>query len=149
MCVAKLPAITAEATWQAQHRLWLEMSAHTVAPATADNVSEFALHHKLADTMAVPACSCDPYSYCQRGKNGNFNGCIRRDLPKVTSFHVVTQAELNEYPPEINNRRKKVLRCLTPAEGLHKPCSKGAKNGRVALRPTIRETRARDIVLLA
>ena len=54
VCPIKIPTITAEATWQAQHQLFSAMPAHAVASVTADNGSEFAFHHKLADIMGVP-----------------------------------------------------------------------------------------------
>jgi IS30 family transposase len=93
---------------------------------TSDNGSEFAFHPKLADIMGVPTYFCDPYSSFQRGTNEHFNGHIRRYLPKGTSFHAVTQKEINEYLIEINNLPSKVLGWLTPAEVFHESCSKGA-----------------------
>ena len=126
VCGAKIPAITAEATWRAQYRMFSLLPAHAVASITADNGSEFAFHHKLADTMGVPTYFCDPYSSFQRGTNEHFNGRIRRYLPKGTSFDDVTQEELAEYIKEINNRPRKVLGWLTPAEVFHELCSKGA-----------------------
>ena len=126
VCGAKIPAITAEATWRAQYGMFSLLPAHAVASITADNGSEFAFHHTLADTMGVPTYFCDPYSSFQRGTNEHFNGRIRRYLPKGTSFDDVTQEELDEYVKEINNRPRKVLGWLTPAEVFQELCSKGA-----------------------
>jgi IS30 family transposase len=86
---------------------------------------EFAFHHKLADTVGALTYFCDPYSSFQRGTNEHFNGRIRRYLPKGTSFDDVSQEELGEYVKEINNRPRKVLGWLTPAEVFHELCSKG------------------------
>jgi IS30 family transposase len=69
VCGAKIPAITAEATWRAQYRMFSLLPAHAVASVTADNGSEFAFHHKLADLIGVPTYFCDPYSSFQRGTN--------------------------------------------------------------------------------
>jgi len=122
----KIPAITAEATWFAQYRMFSLLPAHAVASITAGSGSEFAFHHTLADTMGVPTYFCDPYSSFQRGTNEHFNGRIRRYLPKGTSFHDVTQEERDEYVKEINNRPRKVLGWLTPAEAFQTLSSKGA-----------------------
>ena len=84
--------------------------------ATVDNGSEFALHYKLADTLAVPTYFADPYAAYQRGTNEHFNGRLRRYLPKGTSFEDLTQDELDEFVNEINNRPRKVLGWATPAE---------------------------------
>jgi len=73
--------------------------------------------------MGVPTYFCDPYSSFQRGTNEHFNGRVRRYLPKGTSFHDVTQEELDEYITEINNRPRKVLGWLTPAEVFQELCS--------------------------
>ena len=81
------------------------------------------LRNKL-NTMGVPTYFCDPYSSFQRGTNEHFNGRVRRYLPKGTSFHDVTQEELDEYITEINNRPRKVLGWLTPAEVFQELCSK-------------------------
>ena len=54
LCAAKIPAITAEATWRAQYGMLSLLPAHAVASGTADNGSEFAFHHTLADTMGYP-----------------------------------------------------------------------------------------------
>ena len=51
---ARIPAITAEATWRVQYGMFSLVPAHAVASVTADNGSEFAFHHTLADTIGVP-----------------------------------------------------------------------------------------------
>jgi IS30 family transposase len=60
-----------------------------------------------------------------RGTDEHFNGRSRRYLPKGTSFQDVTQEELDDYFKEINNRPRKVLGWLTPAEESHERRSKG------------------------
>lgn len=62
LCAVKISAITAENTFHAQHWVFSKLPGHAVAPVAADNGSEFAHHHKLADTLGVPTCFCDPYS---------------------------------------------------------------------------------------
>lgn len=112
----KIPTITAQATLDAQLGVFAAMPAHAVRSVTTDNGSEFALHHRLADTLAVPTYFADPYSSWQRGTNEHFNGRIRKYLPKGTSFAELDQAELDAFITEINNRPRKVLDWATPAE---------------------------------
>jgi len=125
LSAAKIPAITAETAWRAQYEMFFLLPAHAVSSATTDNASEFAFHHKLADTMGflhIFMTRIRPYI---RGTNKNFNGRIRRYLPKGTSFDDVTQEELGEYVKKINNRPRKVLGLLTPGEVFQEMCSKG------------------------
>jgi len=55
----------------------------------------------------------------------HFSGRIRPYLPKGTSFDDVAQEELGEYVAEINNRPRRVLGWLAPAEEFQQLCSKG------------------------
>lgn len=119
----KIPQVAADPTLQAQLRVYQELPAHAVRSITVDNGSEFAHHYKLADTIGVPTYFADPYSAYQRGSNEHFNGRLRRYLPKGTSFVDLTQAELDEYIWEINNRPRKVLGWATPAEVFRELCS--------------------------
>ncbi|MEO6943686.1 MAG: IS30 family transposase [Lacisediminihabitans sp.] len=112
----KIPAITAQATLNAQQAMFTTMPAHAARSVTVDNGSEFAYHYQLADTLGIPTYFADPYSAYQRGTNEHFNGRIRRYLPKGTSFEDVTQTELDEFITEINNRPRKILGWATPAE---------------------------------
>lgn len=112
----KLPAPTAQATLDAQLNVFTTLPPHAVKSVTADNGSEFTLHHQLADTLAIPTYFADPYSSYQRGTNEHFNGRIRKYLPKGTSFEHLTQPELNDITTEINNRPRKTLNWATPAE---------------------------------
>jgi IS30 family transposase len=120
----KLPGTFAQATVDAQISFYQSLPAHAVASVTADNGSEFAFHYQLADTLAIPTYFADPYSAYQRGTNEHFNGRIRKYLPKGTSFEDLTQAELDEFVAEINNRPRKILSWATPAEVFQELSSK-------------------------
>ena len=112
----KIPQITARDTVDAQIGLFRTLPGHAVRSVTADNGPEFALHHQLADTLAIPTYFADPYSAYQRGSNEHFNGRLRRYLPKGTRFDELSQHELDEFVHEINNRPRKILGWATPAE---------------------------------
>lgn len=120
---AKLPGPTAQATLDAQIGFYQALPTHAVASVTVDNGSEFAFHYQLADTLGIPTYFADPYSAWQRGTNEHFNGRIRKYLPKGSSFENLTQAELNEFITEINNRPRKILGWATPAEVFQELCS--------------------------
>lgn len=119
----KIPAITASATLQAQRTAYAPMPAHAARSITVDNGSEFAFHHELADSLAIPTYFADPYSAYQRGTNEHFNGRIRKYLPKGTSFIDLDQHELDAITTEINNRPRKILGWATPAEVFNELCS--------------------------
>lgn len=112
----KIPAVTAQATVDAQQAMFTAMPAHAAKSVTADNGSEFAYHHKLADSLGIPTYFADPYAAYQRGTNEHYNGRIRKYLPKGTSFEDLDQTELDEYVTEINNRPRRILGWATPAE---------------------------------
>lgn len=123
LAAVPIDSTTAQATLQAQHRLFTGLPAHAVRSVTADNGIEFSWHYKLADTIGVPTYFADPYSAYQRGTNEHFNGRIRKYLPKGTSFADLTTEELTEIITEINNRPRKVLGWRTPAEVFEQLCS--------------------------
>lgn len=118
----RIPDTTAKQTLNAQLGIYQELPGHAVRSVTADNGSEFALHYQLADVLAVPTYFADPYSAWQRGTNEHFNGRIRKYLPKRTSFADLSQEELDEFIVEINNRPRKCLQWMTPAEVFQELC---------------------------
>jgi IS30 family transposase len=105
----KIPAITAQATLEAQQAVFTVMPAHAAPSVTADNGSEFAYQYRLADTLDIPTYFADRYSAYQRGTNEHFNARIRRYLPKGTRFTELTLTELHEYITETNNWPRKIL----------------------------------------
>ena len=63
---------------------------------------------------------CDPYSPWQRSTNENTNGLLRQLFPRGTSFADITDEMLAEVVDLINNRPRKRLGYLSPAEVIHK-----------------------------
>ena len=119
----KLSRVAAAPTLTTQLDLYARLPVQAVRSVTVDNGSEFAHHYRLADTIGVPTYFCDPYSAYQRGTNEHFNGRLRKYLPKGTSFENLSQEELDEIVWEINNRPRKVLGWMTPAEVFDELCS--------------------------
>jgi IS30 family transposase len=123
LIATKIPAVTAPAALAAQKAMVTALPVHAVKSITADNGSEFAWHHKLAEATAVPTYFAVPYSAWQRGANEHFNGRIRKYLPKRTRLDTITNDELADIITEINNRPRKILGWLTPAEVFNDLCS--------------------------
>jgi transposase, IS30 family len=123
LVATKIKAVTAQATLDAQQTMVSKLPAHAVKSITADNGSEFAWHHKLADSVGVPTYFAVPYSAWQRGANEHFNGRIRKYIPKRTRLDTITEEELADIITEINNGPRKVLDWQTPAEVFTRLCS--------------------------
>jgi hypothetical protein len=52
-------------------------------------------------------------------RSGNTNGLVRRYLPHCTDLYRVTQEDLDAISTELNDRPRKCLDFLTPAEVLY------------------------------
>lgn len=115
LMAAKIPAITSEETAKVQLKLFETLPQQARQSTTLDNGKENHLHIVL-NIIGMKTYFADPYSSWQRGTNENTNGLLRRYLPKKTSFHTLTQQELNDIVWEINNRPRKVLHYKTPTE---------------------------------
>ena len=88
-----------------------------VLTITFDNGKEFARHEKIAKALKADCYFADPYSSWQRGSNENLNGLVRQYFPKkTTDFTKVTDAEVAEVERKLNNRPRKRLGWLTPAQ---------------------------------
>ena len=59
------------------------------------------------------------YHSWERGTNENFNGLLRQFFHKKSSFATITQEQIDKAVKLINNRPRKRLNYLTPAEVFH------------------------------
>lgn len=89
---------------------------------TLDNGSEFAGFKKLEESLKTTIYFADPHSPWQRGSNENINDLIRFYFPKGTNFHAVSQQLLDYVVGLINNRPRKCLGWLSPAEIVSSAC---------------------------
>lgn len=92
---------------------------------TADRGKEFTLHKELAAALKAKVYFCDPYSPWQRGTSENTNGLLRQFFPKKTSFAPITDEDLDHVVRLLNNRPRKRLGWLTPAEVFLKNIGRG------------------------
>ena len=85
---------------------------------TLDNGTEFAYFDKMQEYTTIYYA----HAYCswERGSNENFNGFIRRFIPKGTPSSKVTQALLDEICDNINNNPRRILDYNTPMENFLK-----------------------------
>ena len=82
-----------------------------------DQGKEMAEHRQLTVDSGLQIYFCDPQSPWQRGSNENTNGLLRQYFPKRTAIRH-SQAELDQVAAQLNNRPRKTLGFMTPAEKL-------------------------------
>ena len=100
-----------------------------VRTITFDNGLEFAQHARITKDIGAKVYFADPYSSWQRGTNENWNGLLRQDYPKKSCFSRISPERLRASEATLNNRARKRLAWLTPAEAL----APSAKRAGVAL----------------
>lgn len=89
---------------------------HTI---TADNGREFAAHKVVAKAMNCDFYFAHPYRSCERGRNENSNGRLRRFFPKGISLHNVTQKQLDQAIETMLDTPRKLLDYKTPREDFY------------------------------
>jgi transposase, IS30 family len=88
-------------------------AVHTV---TTDNGTEFNAHEELTENTGVSVFFTHPYCSTERASIENANGLVRYYLPKRSSFARIAQERLDRIAAVLNDRPRKCLDYLTPAE---------------------------------
>ena len=116
LLLVRLDDATAESVLAGFTRRFRHVPASVRKSLTYDQGSEMAKHAELARRVAINIYFCDPHSPGQRASNENANGLVREYLPKGIDLSGVSQTYLNDIARSLNNRPRKVLGFLTPAE---------------------------------
>lgn len=83
---------------------------------TYDNGVTFTEHELTERNTGMDIYFANPYHSWERGCNENFNGLLRQFFPKKSSFANIEQEDIEKAVKLINNRPRKRLNYLTPAE---------------------------------
>lgn len=86
---------------------------HTI---TFDNGGEFAGHKAIEAALEAKTYFAHPYSSWERGLNENFNGLLRRYIPKGTDLRTVTDEEIEQAQRALNLRPRKCLGFRQPGK---------------------------------
>jgi IS30 family transposase len=97
-------------------RAFAPISPGAILTLTVDNGTEFAMHEMLSKKLDIDIYFADPYSSWQRGTNENTNGLLRQFVPKRMNILELSPTALAFYVEIINNRPRKRLLYLIPAE---------------------------------
>jgi len=85
---------------------------------TWDRGGELGNHKAFTLATDMQVYFCDPQSPWQRGSNENTNRLLRQYFPKKTDISGYSQEELDAFSRKLNERSRKTLNYLTPAEKL-------------------------------
>ncbi len=85
---------------------------------TTDNDLLFQHHKRLEQLLGVPIYFCHPYASWEKGSNENFNGVVRKYIPKGADISQYPDTYLQFVEDRLNDRFMDVLDYKTPRECL-------------------------------
>lgn len=111
-----IPGRTAAAMEHAIKYLYRTLPEKAFLTATTDRGGEFACFENIKKDLGLTLYFADPYCPHQRGSNEYGNGLLREFFPKNTTFNNVSQEHLTHCLFLINNRPRKCLAWISPAQ---------------------------------
>ena len=115
---AKLAGKTAAETAGAIMEIFQRLDPGLRKSITFDRGPEFAKHSLIAEAMHLSTWFCDAYASWQKGAVENFNGRLRRDLPRKTDIDAVSDEDLQDIMLTHNLTPRKCLGFKTPMQAL-------------------------------
>jgi IS30 family transposase len=119
LAASLLPDYRSDTTNKAMKQALKSLPVHSI---TLDNGSEFAEFKDLEEALHTTVYFAEPHSPWQRGTNENTNGLVRFFFPRGTNFLEISQVKLDQVLSLINNRPRKCLGWLSPAEIMFAKC---------------------------
>jgi len=116
LLVNKLDNKTAQAKQESLMSDFAHLPKRLCRSITVDNGTEHMHHQAISQALALPIYFCHPYAAYERGTVENTIGLMRQYLPKKISFAHLSQRELTIIAGLLNQRPRKCLGFLTPAE---------------------------------
>lgn len=114
--LAKLKHKSAGCMRSAINRRLGRLPRHMRQTITYDNGSENTEHLLVNDCLGTRSYFCEPFHSYEKGSVEQVVGLIRRYLPKGCDLSRVSAQQLRMIEKKINNRPRKCLQYLTPAE---------------------------------
>ncbi|WCE03479.1 IS30 family transposase [Pseudoxanthomonas sp. JBR18] len=90
--------------------------AQQVQTLTSDRGSEFAEGAFIERMLGAAMYMADPHAPWQRARNEHLNGLLRQYFPRSRDFSAIEPDEIQRVENLLNNRPRKRLKYLTPAE---------------------------------
>jgi IS30 family transposase len=113
--IGKLPRRSVEATNERAISL-IYGAPRPIRTLTLDNGTEFHGYKTIEQETRAAVYFATPHHSWERGTNENTNGFIRQYIPKPTSMAKLTQTDCDQIAQQLNDRPRKRLGYLTPAE---------------------------------
>jgi len=112
-----LKAVSAEIVEQVTSKRFKRIPKSKRHTITYDRGTEFGGEDTILEKQTrTKVYRANAYHSWERGTNENWNGLVRRFLPKGTDFGILTQADVDGIVYNLNHRPRKRLGYLTPHE---------------------------------